>query len=345
MNPSTNEAGNDGQRQPRSGGAAPTPSPRSVTRGESNAPQNGLSRVKIDWLNCTFPKPAISLAGFVAQLGRMFGRPVSAVDDRGILGFEASIKLFAHHGSATAPIGCIAYGGESQRGRWLFQLTGAGCQFVKDWDGLADFIESLDAKLTRVDLALDFLHGEHSVDEAVTLYGLGGFNMGGRSPKSRIDGDWLGMENGRTLYVGQATNGKMLRVYEKGRQLGDPKSEWVRFEVQLGSRDRVLPFECLTQPDRFFAGCYPVLATMIDDAAETIPTHQENGQITMVHLLYHFKRCYGKVLDTVLGPLAADNAQFIEHLRIVGTPKRLNLSSLAAGLNWEQVHSRIERTS
>lgn len=329
-----------GRASGRSPDGSASSSPRPVTRGESTPP-----RVKIDWLNCTFPKPALSAAGFVAQLGRMLMRPVSAVDDRGMLGFESSVKLFAHHGSVSTPIGCLAFGGESQRGRWLFQLTGSGCQFVRDWEGMADFVESLDAKLTRVDLALDFLEGEHSVEEAVTLYGLGGFNSSGRPPSSRLEGDWLGESNGRTLYVGRATNGKMLRVYEKGRQLGDPKSAWVRFEVQLGSRDRVLPFDCLTRPDAFFAGCYPALESMIEDAAEIISTHQENGEVTMVHLLYHFKRCYGKLLDTVLGPLAADNARFIEHVRIIGVPKRLTLSSLAAGLTWEQVHSRIESTS
>lgn len=321
--------------------SAAAPTPRPVTRGES-IPAMALSKVKVDWLNCTFPKPAMSVAAFVGLLSRMIGRHISAVDDRGMLGFEFSVKFFAHHGSAQSPIGCLAFGGESQRGRWLLQLTGTGCSFVKDWEGLADLLESMDGKLTRVDLALDFLEGEHSVEEAVTLYEMGGFSGGGRAPSSRLDGDWLGVSGGRTLYVGKATNGKMLRVYEKGRQLGDPDSAWTRFEVQLGSRDRVLPFECLTACDAFFAGCYPALASMIDEAAEFIPTLIEQGEVTMVHLLYHFKRCYGKVLDTVLGPLAADNAQFIEHVRIVGVPKRLNLSCIAAGLTWEQVHSRIE---
>lgn len=296
--------------------------------------------VAVDWINCTFPKPDMSASAFVSLLGRMMGRPVSAIDGRGMLGFETSVSLFAHHGSAKTPIGCLAFGGESQRGRWLFQLTGSGCQFVKDWEGLADFLESLEGKLTRVDLALDFIHGEHTVEEATSIYGLGGFDSGGRRPKSRVDGDWINEADGRTLYVGRATNGKMLRVYEKGRQLGDAESPWTRFEVQLGSRDRVLPFACLTRCDAFFAGCYPVLATMIDEASEKITTHQEAGEVTVMHLLHHFKRCYGKLLDCVLGPLEADNARFIENVRIVGVPKRLPLSSVAAGLTWEQVHSR-----
>lgn len=313
--------------------------PRAVTRGESKPPIVNASVVKVDWLNCTFPAPSMSIAGFVGLIGRMFGRPVSAVTDHGMLGFSSSVKLFAHHGSVCSPIGCVAFGGDSQGGRWLFQLTGSGCQFVKDWAGISDLMESLGGKLTRVDLALDFLAGEHSVDEAVTLYQMGGFKCGGRNPSSRLDGDWIGIDNGRTLYVGRAANGKMLRVYEKGRQLGDPASEWVRFEVQLGSRDRVLPFSCLTACDAFFAGCYPALESMIEVAAEAIPTHRLGGELTMQHLLYHLKRCYGKVVDVACGPLSAEYAQFVEAVRIVGVPKRLNLSCLAAGLSWEQVNS------
>ena len=316
-----------------------SPLPRAVTRGESTTPIVNASMVKVDWLNCTFPAPLMTPDGFVSLLSRMLGRPVSGVQDHGMLGFTESIKLFAHHGSVCSPMGCLAFGGESQGGRWLFQLTGAGCQFVKDWTNIADLLESLGGKLTRVDLALDFLAGEHSVEEAVTLYQMGGFACGGRNPSSRLDGDWIGIDSGRTLYVGKAANGKMLRVYEKGRQLGDPESEWVRFEVQLGSRDRVLPFECLTACDAFFAGCYPALQSMIQTAAEAIPTHRLGGELPMQHLLYHLKRCYGKVVDVACGPLSAEYAQFVEAVRIVGVPKRLNLSSLAAGLTWEQVNS------
>src|SRR5690606_25496149 len=108
---------------------------------------------------------------------------------------------------------------------------------------------------------LDFLAGEHTVDEAVTLFELGGFQLGGRAPQTRLDGDWLGGTYGRTFYVGSGKSGKLLRVYEKGKQLGDAASDWTRFEVQIGSRDRVIPLRVLTERDAFFAGCYPALAS------------------------------------------------------------------------------------
>lgn len=332
------------QRGPACGDTAsaegvPSSSPRPVTRGESTTPNN----VKIDWINCTFPTPSMSPAGFVALLGRLFGRPVSAADDRGMLGFEKSVKLFAHHGSVVSPVGCLAFGGESQMGRWLFQLTGSGCDFVKDWDGLADLLESLGGKLTRVDLAMDFLDGQHTVDDALALYQAGAFTSGGRAPSSEVAGDWVDGTRGRTLYIGKGKNGKMLRVYEKGRQLGDFESDWTRFEVQLGSRDRVIPFDCLTDRNAFFAGCYPALASMIEDAARAIPTLVKGGEVTLAHLVSHLKRCYGKVVHVLSGPLAAIDAELIEEVRIVGTPRRLNASSVAAGLTWEQVISQTRK--
>lgn len=315
--------------------------PRPVTRGERKPQQ----MVNVDWLNCTFPEPSLSVEGFVSLLGRMLGRPVSGISDRGMLGFDSSIKLFARHGSLTSPIGCLAFGGESQRGRWLFQLTGTGCQFVRDWAGLRDLLESLDAKLTRVDLALDFLEGEHSVDEAVTLYESGGFSLTNKRPSSRLDGDWLGGTEGRTLYIGKAKNGKMLRVYEKGRQLGDPDSDWTRFEVQLGNRDRVIPFDVLTDRDAFFAGCYPALASFVEQAAESIPTLSKGGETTIAHLLHHLKRCYGKVFGMLLETTEATNADLVEEVRIVGLPRRVPLSSLAAGVTWADVQAQHKRVT
>lgn len=265
------------RRAQRGAGGAGT-SPRPVTRGES--PPQGET-VKVDWLNCTFPEPAITLVAFIQLLSRMFGRPVFGVEGRGLIGFAKSVTLHARHGSKSSAIGAVAWGGEAQRGRWLLQLTGVGCQLVRDWEGMQAMLEDLGAKLTRVDLALDFLNGEHTVDDAVDLYRSGGFQLAGRPPATSLAGDWLGGDNGRTLYVGKSTNGKMLRVYEKGKQLGDKDSAWTRFEVQLGSRDRVIPMDALMRRDAFFAGCYPALAALVADVAEAIPTLQKAGEVSL----------------------------------------------------------------
>src|SRR5690606_6258301 len=150
------------------------------------------------------------------------------------------------------------------------------------------WLESLQAKVTRLDLCVDFLHGEYTVDDAVSLYKSGRFNCSGREPLTDCAGDWLNGKS-RTLYIGKAKNGKLLRVYEKGHQLGDLDSSWVRYEVQFGSRDRVIPLEALTERDKYFAGAYPALVDLLANAcgAEKILTTRTEGEITLAHLLTH----------------------------------------------------------
>lgn len=279
---------------------------------------------------------------FLALLSRIFKRDVTGIEGRGIFGFDKSVKLFAGVGSRVFPIGCIAMGGEAQRGRWMLQFTGSGCQMVRNWSRLGMLLQALDARLTRLDLAVDFLEGEHTVDDAVQMHADGEFTTGGRPPSTSVAGDWLDGVKGRTLYVGNAANGKMLRVYEKGRQMGDSSSDWVRFEVQLGNRDRVIPFAALTRRDEFLAGCYPALARILGSAAEKILTEQKGGVTTVGHLMFHLKRSYGKLLGIVSG-FDVDAHELIESVTVIGVPRRLAPSTVQAGLSWAQLLAQFKK--
>lgn len=318
------------------------PSPRAVTRGESPQPEKMDGRAKVDWLNCTFDRPTMSLAGLIAFVGTCMGdRPIAAELDGGLFGFTERHKLKVYVGGVLAEVGAICMGGDAQRGRWMLQLTGKGCSMVTDWPSLRELLEGFDAKLTRVDLAVDFLHGEHTVDEAVDMVRADQFTSSGRRPSTSLAGDWLDQVHGRTLYVGKAANGKMLRVYEKGKQLGDLSSEWVRFEVQFGNRDRVLPYAMLTDGDEFFAGAYPALAGLLEAAAEAIPTTQTETTTNLGHLLYHLKRCYGKALHQAQEVAAASHTDLIEEMTVIGIPKRVKPSGVVAGLNWSELQDQI----
>ncbi len=54
-----------------------------------------------------------------------------------------------------------------------------------------------------------------------------------------------------------------MRIYEKGKQLGDPESPWVRWELELHNTDREIPFDVLLQPGRYVAGAYPATAPLM----------------------------------------------------------------------------------
>jgi phage replication initiation protein len=274
---------------------------------------------------------------FLAVLGRLFSRKLTGVEGRGLFGFEKSIKLETQVGSNKFAIGVLAYGGEHQRGRWMFQITGVGCSVVPDWHRFSKFFRRIGARITRLDLAVDYLDGAYTVDDAVAMYQSGAFTTNGRPPSSHVAGDWLNKVMGRTLYIGKSTNGKMLRVYEKGIQLGELNSPWVRFEVQLGNRDRVIPFDAMTRRDAFLAGCYPALQTMLGCASEAISTSRKEGALLVSHLMFHLKRSYGKLLSVVSSVFTPDSSDLIDCLTVIGTPRRMTPAVESPGITFEQI--------
>lgn len=313
------------------------PSPRPVTRGESTA-----QGANVDWLNVTFGEPTFSVESFLAHLADLLGRPVSGVQGRGLLGFKESVDLRAGVGSRMVDFGKLAMGGESQGGRWMLQIPGSGCGLVPDWTVFAAALQELpEARITRLDLAVDFLEGQHDVDEALELYRADGFTSAGRPPSARLHDD-LGSGEGRTVYIGKAANGKTLRVYEKGRQLGDAESPWVRWEVQFGNRDRVIPWAALTNRDAFFAGAYPALASMVADAACRMATTQTEGVMSLEHLFRHLRRSYGKAVG-VLTDFGIKPSELVHCVTVIGAPRRLDPSCLAAGVETADVLAAIER--
>ena len=156
------------------------------------------------------------------------------------------------------------------------------------------------------------------------------FNVGGRNPSTRTDGDWLERKAGRTLYIGKAKHGKGLRIYEKGKQLGDLESQWVRFEVQFGNRDRIIPFDVLTDPTRFFVGTYPACEQIIHAAAERIQTVSQTAIITLESLLTSIKRTYGKWLNIFAENI--DSAELIQAISITQIPKRIQVGAVSTGM-------------
>ena len=325
--------------------AGAQPAPRYVTRGESLPDNQCAQKVIIDWLNCTFAAPALNVHEFLEILGHFLGCFLSGRDTgRGLHGFTNSVKLHAYVSGDLIDIGNLAFGGEFQRGKWFLQLTGKGCGIVKDWRTFQAWLEELEASISRVDIAADFLDGEYSLDDAVNLYQLGKFNGNGRPPKTSTAGDWLEKREGRTLYVGRPGNGKLLCVYEKGKQLGDLESNWVRFELRLGNRDRKIPTDILTSPEKYFAGAYPALQELIKHVeAQAIRTFQTEGNKTLGNLMHHLKRCYGKALHQAMQLKDIDITELVEEVRIVGIPRRLDPASVVAGLNWRTVSAEIRR--
>ena len=114
-------------------------------------------------------------------------------------------------------------------------------------------------------------------------------------PSSKQHGSWIAPDGtGRTFEVGKRKNGKMIRIYEKGNQLGDPNSPWVRWEIELHNKQRELPWDVLINPGPYIAGAYPC-TRWVSDEASRIRTIQKTAKIGYDALMHYARQAYGRM--------------------------------------------------
>jgi Putative phage replication protein RstA len=305
----------------------------------------GDSRCIVDWLTCTFEKPSISMHTLISLLADYMQLDVKGTDKgKGRYGFTSCIELEACIDDEYKRFGYISWGGKAQKGRYMLDIEGQGCGLIKDWEALQDTLEGMEARLTRVDLALDFLNGEKTVDDAMAMAKAGEFNMNGCPPEVDQRGDWeIDLTRGRSLYIGKRVCGKQLNVYEKGKQLGDKQSNWTRYELRLGNKGRVIPLDILTDRDKYFAGAYPAFEKLLDGVAgERIKTISKETEAVLTHMVTHMKRCYGKTINQARKLAGFDITEFIEAVSVKGIPNKLDLASRDAQIDWKDFKQRLD---
>lgn len=284
----------------------------------------------VDYLNCTFQfNSQYPLNDFFHQLLNILGAAFAPAVDRGIgkYGYKHSFTL----GNSKA---LFAYGGNGGTG--FLSFSGEACHQIKDWKLLVNYLENtLKARITRWDGAYDDFEGVKSVNVALEMYQSGLFTNGGRKPLMDQRGNWIEPDGrGRTLYIGSSDNGKLTRIYEKGMQLGIPYHPWVRWETQLGNRDRDIPWEAVLEPGKYLAGCYPNAMGWISAEQSRIKTLQKTAQIGYQALTHWGSVAYGKHINAMMQREGEDAVRVIEMLRRGGFPSRLNLPMINAGTDF-----------
>lgn len=274
-----------------------------------------------DWLNLTFPFPLgrTGLPEFLVDLRACLGPYLGGLEDRrrGLHGYRESFA-FTHGGAM------LAFGG--QRGTAFLSLPGDACKLVPDWPVATEwFRDVLMARITRWDGAVDDFEGSHPVDWAVEQYlHHKGFNSGGNRPSCDQAGNRIEPDgSGRTFYVGQRDNGKLIRIYEKGMQLGEKWSPWVRWELELHAQDRVIPFDVLLEPGKYVAGAYPCTGWIQDEQCR-VRTIQKTGEASYAHLTHYLQQGYGQLLSVML-EVEGSPDKVLKKITRPGLPKRLRL--------------------
>jgi len=193
-------------------------------------------------------------------------------------------------------VGRVAWGGVHTQGTVMVSITGMGCAIPRNPEALPALVDTLRGRITRTDFALDLVDGNPSITDVHAAYVDGGFDQRGHHPTYEQQGDWEPHEGrGRTLYIG-ARKGASKRwcVYEKGKQLGDPESPWLRLELRL-KRDKAYPIEVdyLRRRDEIFAGASPFAASLLGLAGESRRTTQVMRNLSVDQILSAIRQQYG----------------------------------------------------
>lgn len=295
---------------------------------------------------------------FINDLLEGTGICVSAMTPRPAKNWKYTVRLLDDSG---VECGWIGYGGKGQNGRCQLSLDGSGCSVVNQLDMMrviADRLHKLSEKyegrilpdsggvpqfakevvrITRADIAYDDIEGRYGVKDVEAAWYAGEFNGRGRRPKSRWNGDCNG-ENSRTFYVGTREKTlKYWRSYEKGHQLGDMLSKWVRHEVEVKRNKQagyLVPIDILENPDAYFAGMYSFSAKLLEGVEpKTIQrVMAEKIKLTFLKMVENAKRSYGRLFAVARDVMKWSPEKICDEFGIYdkGMPRRLDAQFVGA---------------
>ena len=278
-------------------------------------------KTTIDWLRFrtqTEPRDVLE------ALRPMYGSAGPALKlqhlQRGIMGFQQGATISI----ADMPIGRIDYGGESQRGWVRVDITGKGCEWVQDWEGMEPVEALPSAQLRRLDIALTTWDGQVTHEQVVAAHTAGRFITRGRPPALRqiTSSD---PRAGRTCEIGKREKSdKFMRCYEKGFELvqkfgqrlpgecthidGKRVEDIYRCEVEFKATGTEIPWEVIERRDQYFAGAYPFCGDVLPgvDSDILMRRPQRAPQLDLQAALDNCRIQYGSTLYTALRAYGGD---------------------------------------
>lgn len=278
-------------------------------------------KTTVDWFRFrTQTQPLEVLEG----LKPLFGPPAPLLHlkhlDRGMLGFQQAAQIML----GDMPVGRMDYGGDSQRGWVRTDISGKGCEWVRDWEAI-EVVESLpSSQIRRLDIALTTWGNEVTHEQVVQAHTDGLFITRGRPPTLQqiTSSD---PRQGRTCYIGKREKSdKFMRCYEKGLEIaakyegktpglithidGSPVNEIYRCEVELKAESSEIPWEVIERRDQYFAGAYPFCAQVLPNVEADILKRRPDreSQLSLAAALENCRVQYGATLFTALAAYGGD---------------------------------------
>ena len=193
----------------------------------------------IDWLAFTLPSVCHSLAAMSAVAANLFPLlPMDWHDEKPRNGYRVAAK--------SEQSGIVIMSGSSSMGTHVI-VPGQSMRWIEKMGisapGLFANMRKLDAKPTRIDLALD-MRGD---DTHAVLWFAQRIKLGYADYESHTYAIIESQEGGYTLYLGSRTSARFARIYNKAAEVlaktGEAiQDDWVRIELELhGDQARKVP--------------------------------------------------------------------------------------------------------
>ncbi|MEX1198386.1 MAG: replication initiation factor domain-containing protein [Pseudohongiellaceae bacterium] len=272
----------------------------------------------IDYLSFTYrtQEPVVDAFPLRNELINLFGIP------------QYDWKLSRHgwngytHRITLPDCGLVAFGGKSQRNTIHVQLSGQGCRHVPDWFAVHAWATANTCKIARIDLAHDDFEGAKvNIANALSWRSQGLFNSRGRPPSCHLIDDF-DSGKGKTFYAGNRANGKMIRIYEKGKQLERVDSPWCRAEVEFRAKDRTIDWDIVVDPDPYFGGACDAFAQLTSQQSR-ITTHTREKHAALDRNIAWARIVVGPLVNLLYILLDGDAEAVVNILRRSGIPRKL----------------------
>tara|TARA_Y100001968_G_C19451378_1_gene768888 strand:+ start:4379 stop:5413 length:1035 start_codon:yes stop_codon:yes gene_type:complete len=328
--------------------------PPSCNTGGNNPPTKP-SKTNLDWFAFTYQDTGEFHEKHVRREKILDFLPGCRLGEteRGHNGYDNERKIFI----GTVIVGWMNYGA-STHDRTLVVITGEGLRLRRFKDLQDEGLQKIqdvfpEARISRIDVALDLYEGEFTPSDAARAYEQGEFDNPPalRRPYSQ----WVGTkENGEdeaaTFYVGKRKSKKLLRVYMKGLQimrnidplkLAEMKAEgiisdwmpdnpeemvpWVRLEMEWGhDKKKPLSFDMIGKRDDYFSGAYPWLARVMDSTTAAKPKYlPKEPEVEVAHLIKACKASYGGLIFHLSEELGYSPEKIVQLLKGEKTAARI----------------------
>lgn len=298
----------------------------------------------VDWITVTMSD--MTFADYTTKQSNEFDRQTSLIKNvsdflKDIIGFgveqenKSGRNFYERSFNLEHDTGFVCIGG--QKNTISITINGTGCTFGKlGWE--QHFFEwlsvfSYNVKITRIDLAHDDFDGIYDLDFFDQQDSIRGFSFGsGRPPTIEKRGNWKRPNGkGRTLYIGSNQSSKLTRIYEKGKQLGNPDSLWVRTEVQFRSNDYLIELDVLVSPDKYFLASYPCFHVFDDEQKpEKLQVIEKEQLITFTRALEITKRQFGRYIHFFRNVYQDDKLtlDILTDIKDKSVPERIDLLTI-----------------